>query len=343
MNHDRRQHPRLIPDSALLVSLGQSKRGFLSDISEGGMAFDGFPPKGGNNVIFLAFDLPEGGGSIEAIAEVVWTCDSLRRTGVRFLELADASRRRLGTWISSRVFTLNSEETPQKDTRENRDVSEGPKGSTNWVSFTRTPDLPLAPPPQTFKAAPQLDPISEAVPVRTAPQYRWEDPRTARSREALANQIRLRHQKPPYSLGVVLAIVVVSAACVSLGYYLPGMVYGRRVTGVTTTSESPVAFSTQGSVLTVSQPAATKSVSAPPPEEDTGFVLQVAAMSHPENADALVEKLQQKHFPAFVSNRGNAAIYRVDVGPYSDAAYARSVQDELKTAGFQVILRRQLP
>ena len=84
MNHDRRQHPRLIPDSALLVSLGQSKRGFLSDISEGGMAFDGFPPKGGNNVIFLAFDLPEGGGSIEAIAEVVWTCDSLRRTGGPF-------------------------------------------------------------------------------------------------------------------------------------------------------------------------------------------------------------------------------------------------------------------
>ena len=205
------------------------------------------------------------------------------------------------------------------------------------------PRPPARPSSSNFQGGPQLDPISEAVPVRTAPQYRWEDPRTARSREALANQIRLRHLKPPYSLGVVLAIVVVSAACVSLGYYLPGMVYGRRVTGVTTTSESPVAFSTQGSVLTVSQPAATKSVSAPPPEEDTGFVLQVAAMSHPENADALVEKLQQKHFPAFVSNRGNAAIYRVDVGPYSDAAYARSVQDELKTAGFQVILRRQLP
>ena len=108
MTQDRRLHPRLIPDSALLVSVDRLRRAFLSDLSEGGMAFDGLVVEGGPSVMSVAFNLPDGGGAIEAIAEVVWTCESRHRTGVRFLELAEECRQRLREWLSARVVALES-------------------------------------------------------------------------------------------------------------------------------------------------------------------------------------------------------------------------------------------
>jgi cell division septation protein DedD len=72
-----------------------------------------------------------------------------------------------------------------------------------------------------------------------------------------------------------------------------------------------------------------------------GFVLQVAAMTRADNAAKLLEKLERKHFPAFVPERGADTLYRVEVGPYKDMDYARTVEDDLKSAGYPSILRRR--
>jgi cell division septation protein DedD len=344
MNEDRRQHPRIIPDSALLVSLGHSKRGFLADLSEGGIAFDGFPPKGGNHVIFLAFDLPDGAGSIEAIGEVVWTCDSIHRTGVRFLELADASRRRLGRWISSRVFERPGTE---KGAPEDTSVRE----SDASLAATRATEFPLIPPP-TFRQRLQLDTATEPVFFRSAQEQEWDRHESTASREAVANQFKRRHNSPPSYIGTILAIVFVSSACVSLGYYLPSLINTGKARSAANMSISPIPRSNNNAVSSVAQPAAIKpaSVSSSVAEskplpaqspEVAAFVLQVAAMSHRENAEALVQKLQQKHFPAFISSGGERDLYRVDVGPYPNAEYARSAQNDLKSAGFHVLLQHR--
>ncbi len=78
------------------------------------------------------------------------------------------------------------------------------------------------------------------------------------------------------------------------------------------------------------------------PGKYEGFVLQVGAMAHQENAEALAKSLQQKNFPAFVFDRGGDGLYRVDVGPYPDAKYAHDVKSELTSAGFRSVLERQL-
>ena len=74
-----------------------------------------------------------------------------------------------------------------------------------------------------------------------------------------------------------------------------------------------------------------------------GFVLQVAAMKHESNADALAQTLQQMNFPSFVYQRGGDPFHRVAVGVYGSADSAVRVKDELERKGFEAILTPWLP
>jgi septal ring-binding cell division protein DamX len=74
------------------------------------------------------------------------------------------------------------------------------------------------------------------------------------------------------------------------------------------------------------------------------FVLQVAAMVHEENANALAESLSQTNIPAFVFKRPADRFHYVVVGPYNGADATISAKKELEKRGFKVIRRewRQL-
>lgn len=73
----------------------------------------------------------------------------------------------------------------------------------------------------------------------------------------------------------------------------------------------------------------------------TGFLLQAAAMTHPENANALAAVLQKKSFPAFVATRRGDPFYRVDVGPYPTLAAATEAKNVLSSGGFETILKHR--
>ena len=75
-----------------------------------------------------------------------------------------------------------------------------------------------------------------------------------------------------------------------------------------------------------------------PSPERSGFVLQVGAMTHEENAMALMESLKQNSFPAFVSQHGKDHFYRVVVGPYSDVDSVLKAKEQLKKAGIDAFL-----
>ena len=90
-------------------------------------------------------------------------------------------------------------------------------------------------------------------------------------------------------------------------------------------------------------PVATPSLPTTLPLDVPGFVLQVAAMKHEDNADALAKNLQEKNFPAFVFKRGASPFYCVAVGAYSDPDSAVKVKDQLKAQGFQAILKHWSP
>ena len=309
MTQDRRRNPRLIPDSALLVSVGRLRRAFLSDLSEGGMAFDGLVAENSASVISLAFELPDNGGAIEAMAEVVWTCDSLHRTGVRFAELAEDCRRRLREWLSTRVVTLENtvDETPGIS------LSGMTGAAREWILQEIGES----------EAPPQVPAVASKV--RTS---RW----TAARRASFATP------------GIVLALIAMSLALIAVGYYLPALMPSPKASGLISSLESPAPFSPSASIKNAREATArAPAVATDFHAKDEGFVLQVGAMAHQENAEALATKLRQKSFPVFVFYRAGDGLYRVDIGPYPDAGYARDVKSELTGAGFRTVLERHLP
>ena len=70
------------------------------------------------------------------------------------------------------------------------------------------------------------------------------------------------------------------------------------------------------------------------------IVLQVAALSKEGDALALAEALQRKNFSAFVLRPMGDNLYRVQVGPYRDAAAADAGKKSLMHEGFKAILKR---
>lgn len=314
---DRRQYPRFIPDSALLVSLNTSQRGLLSDLSERGMAVDAFLPETPNATIQLAFRLPDGGDTIEARGEVVWTNDS-RRTGVRFVELADTTQQQLRQWLSVRVFRLGEDDDPEEPFQEQavQHPSDVPPNLTRPESASESPEerkLQLVP-------GPQPRPNSERV-------------------SGTDHGLSRYHLR--YPLGLAVGTIVLCSAAVLLGYYLPNLVHAPKLNPTTPIAEASATLPVKefdASAGTVSETELGPEPQAP--IGSAGFVLQVGAMRHRENADTLADKLREKSFPAFVVAREGDSFYRVDVGPYADAAYARSVKDELKGDGFDTVLER---
>jgi cell division septation protein DedD len=101
MLEERRQFPRLVPSTPLFVSMNDAKSGLLLDLCEGGLAVASLVPRNLDDVVSLAFDLPEGVGHIEAKARIAWTRDSGHLTGVRFMDLDEVSQAQLSEWIAS--------------------------------------------------------------------------------------------------------------------------------------------------------------------------------------------------------------------------------------------------
>ncbi len=213
MTQDRRLHPRLIPDSALLVSVDRLRRAFLSDLSESGMALDGLVVEGGPNVISLGFNLPDGGGPIDAIAEVVWTCESRQRTGVRFLELAEECRQRLREWLSARVVALES-----------------PHGAPVWESLS-----------EITGAARNW--ILQEIGESSTPEQPVESASKASGPD---RSLGLAERLASYrSAGVALGLVAVCSAFVTIGYYLPALSPAPKTVGHISAIESPARFASE--------------------------------------------------------------------------------------------------
>ncbi len=70
------------------------------------------------------------------------------------------------------------------------------------------------------------------------------------------------------------------------------------------------------------------------------IVLQVAALSKEADALALADALQRKNFSAFVLQPMGDNLYRVQVGPYSDASSADAGKKALFREGFKAILKK---
>jgi cell division septation protein DedD len=72
----------------------------------------------------------------------------------------------------------------------------------------------------------------------------------------------------------------------------------------------------------------------------TGFMVQVAAVSKQEDADALVKALRKKEYPVFVVSLPNSNLFHVQVGPFAQQKDAETMRAKLASDGYNAILKK---
>jgi GAF domain-containing protein len=103
---DRRRARRHRVHTPAYASLTGSAQGAvlelseILDISESGMCIQSSSPMKVNRLLPLCLDLSETGARIHVVGHVVWS-DPLGRTGIRFPDMSDASRRQLVEWLEA--------------------------------------------------------------------------------------------------------------------------------------------------------------------------------------------------------------------------------------------------
>jgi cell division septation protein DedD len=110
-----------------------------------------------------------------------------------------------------------------------------------------------------------------------------------------------------------------------------------QAAGIAVTPSTPSAKSS-GAVSPAS-PALphTSASNQTPTAHGSAFVLQVAAMLHQENANALKTKLRDSNFPAFVTKLPTERFHHVLVGPFNSASAAMDTQTRLEQLGYKPI------
>jgi len=72
-----------------------------------------------------------------------------------------------------------------------------------------------------------------------------------------------------------------------------------------------------------------------------GYYVQVAAVSRQEDAEALVEALKKKQYPAFTANNpATDKFYHVQVGPYAELKDAEAMRNRLVGDGYNPIVKK---
>jgi DedD protein len=84
-----------------------------------------------------------------------------------------------------------------------------------------------------------------------------------------------------------------------------------------------------------------KSENAAPAAQVGAYYVQVAAVTRQEDADALVDALKKKQYPAFaLANSGNDKFIRVQVGPYTELKDAEATRTRLIGDGYNPIVKK---
>jgi DedD protein len=136
---------------------------------------------------------------------------------------------------------------------------------------------------------------------------------------------------------------------------------GVRPSAVKTTSTTPTAdmtfYKAVASKDASSQPAAkdaaaevadtstTATAASTTPDlaaaaPSSGYYVQVAAVSKPEDAEALVDALKKKQYPAFSTSAPTDKLVHVQVGPYVDIKDAELMRGKLVSDGYNPILKK---
>jgi DedD protein len=86
--------------------------------------------------------------------------------------------------------------------------------------------------------------------------------------------------------------------------------------------------------------AKTAEAGASPAPPLNGYYVQVAAVSKQEDADALVDALKKKQYPALAVQTGSDKLFHVQVGPFAAIKDAEAMRTQLLSDGYNPILKK---
>jgi DedD protein len=102
--------------------------------------------------------------------------------------------------------------------------------------------------------------------------------------------------------------------------------------------------STSGTSSSGTQAQSSQTANPPDPMAaipSAGYFVQVAAVSKQDDAEALVDALKKKQYPAFVASNSTVdKLFRVQVGPFTDVKDAEAMRSRLINDGYNPILKR---
>jgi cell division septation protein DedD len=77
-----------------------------------------------------------------------------------------------------------------------------------------------------------------------------------------------------------------------------------------------------------------------PPQPVVSYFVQVAAVSKPEDAQALVESLKGRQYQAFIADATPDKLFHVQVGPFTDVKESESMRASLVNDCYNPILKK---
>jgi DedD protein len=83
-----------------------------------------------------------------------------------------------------------------------------------------------------------------------------------------------------------------------------------------------------------------KSTAAPELSNAPGFMVQVAAVSKQEDADALVAALRKKQYPVIMVPNPANKLFHVQVGPFADQKDAEAMRTKLAGDGYNAFIKK---
>ena len=107
-------------------------------------------------------------------------------------------------------------------------------------------------------------------------------------------------------------------------------------THTTSTTPPPAAVTPVG---TQERPAVAKPVVAAAPQGSGGFLVQIAAVSHREDADSLLGALEQRGYQVYIRQEPQDKFLHVQIGPFTNRKEAEAMRQHLLSDGYNAIVK----
>jgi DedD protein len=114
-----------------------------------------------------------------------------------------------------------------------------------------------------------------------------------------------------------------------------------------TAEDSAAAAPSPEPVIQEAQPSSTAKSDPPKGKNERAavaqngsFTVQVAAVRHQEDAEALLGALRKKEYPVFLASATSDSLFHVQVGPFTNQKEAESMRARLAGDGYNAILKK---